>query len=379
MIILKKKLKLKPSILKKIKIVGIVVVIFLAFFIFLQNQKNTLRKLGYSEQAISNILLKWKTATVKEIGKNQTVNAAFESKDYQDDYLKIYQKVEYQDQKDLIRNINKLIQKGYKASDISMILAHGNNEDVTNFAKRKKVKYLEQFFSVSYAKLRNYDRYVSYYDKEREDAETTVLRVNMDFDKEEYTDPLEIKNFSEKVLVNKHRQLVEEYVPKNLKEVPSSLLKDDSEKIMVVSSVLKAFQKMQEAASKEDYHLLINSGYRSYQDQEETQQVYLEAYGQKYVDSYVAKPGFSEHQTGMSIDVASADTSVFVESNEYDWMMENAYLYGFILRYPKSKEEITGYKCEAWHYRYVGEKIAKYIHDHNITYDEYYIQFLDQE
>ncbi len=358
---------------------GIVVVIFLAFFIFLQNQKNTLRKLGYSEQAISNILLKWKTATVKEIGKNQTVNAAFESKDYQDDYLKIYQKVEYQDQKNLIRNINKLIQKGYKASDISMILAHGNNEDVTNFAKRKKVKYLEQFFSVSYAKLRNYDRYVSYYDKEREDAETTVLRVNMDFDKEEYTDPLEIKNFSEKVLVNKHRQLVEEYVPKNLKEVPSSLLKDDSEKIMVVSSVLKAFQKMQEAASKEDYHLLINSGYRSYQDQEETQQVYLEAYGQKYVDSYVAKPGFSEHQTGMSIDVASADTSVFVESNEYDWMMENAYLYGFILRYPKSKEEITGYKCEAWHYRYVGEKIAKYIHDHNITYDEYYIQFLDQE
>ena len=97
------------------------------------------------------------------------------------------------------------------------------------------------------------------------------------------------------------------------------------------------------------------------------------------MDNYVAKAGFSEHQTGMSIDIASADTDVFLESDEYDWLMENAYLYGFILRYPKSKEEITGYKCEAWHYRYVGKKIAKYIHDNNITYDEYYIEFLDTE
>ena len=80
----------------------------------------------------------------------------------------------------------------------------------------------------------------------------------------------------------------------------------------------------------------------------------------------------------MSIDVASKVSNVFVESKEYEWMMDNAYLYGFILRYPKSKEEITGYKCEAWHYRYVGEKIAKYMKEHNMTYDEYYIEFLDR-
>ncbi len=376
---MKKTLKLKPSVIKTIKIVGILIAAVIAIFVFYHQEKTALKQLGYTDAAISNIFKKWKVGEVKEIKENKTVNAAFESASYKDENLSVYQKVKYQNQKHLIQNINTLTSKKYKPSEISMILEHGNDLDVTNFAKRKKVKYLEQFFSVSYAKLKNYDRYVDYYDKEREDAETTVLRVNMDFDKEDYTDYLEISDFNENVLVNKHRQLTSEYVPKNLKNVPADLVKTKGDKIQVVSKVLTAFKLMKEAAEKEDRHLLINSGYRSYQDQEEITATYLDIYGQKYVDNYVAKAGFSEHQTGMSIDIASADTDVFLESDEYDWLMENAYLYGFILRYPKSKEEITGYKCEAWHYRYVGKKIAKYIHDNNITYDEYYIEFLDTE
>ena len=366
-------MKLKPSVIKTIKIVGILIAAVIAIFVFYHQEKTALKQLGYTDAAISNIFKKWKVGEVKEIKENKTVNAAFESASYKDENLSVYQKVKYQNQKHLIQNINTLTSK------ISMILEHGNDLDVTNFAKRKKVKYLEQFFSVSYAKLKNYDRYVDYYDKEREDAETTVLRVNMDFDKEDYTDYLEISDFNENVLVNKHRQLTSEYVPENLKNVPADLVKTKGDKIQVVSKVLTAFKLMKEAAEKEDRHLLINSGYRSYQDQEEITATYLDIYGQKYVDNYVAKAGFSEHQTGMSIDIASEDTDVFLESDEYDWLMENAYLYGFILRYPKSKEEITGYKCEAWHYRYVGKKIAKYIHDNNITYDEYYIEFLDTE
>ena len=376
---MKKTLKLKPSVIKTIKIVGILIAAVIAIFVFYHQEKTALKQLGYTDAAISNIFKKWKVGEVKEIKENKTVNAAFESASYKDENLSVYQKVKYQNQKHLIQNINTLTSKKYKPSEISMILEHGNDLDVTNFAKRKKVKYLEQFFSVSYAKLKNYDRYVDYYDKEREDAETTVLRVNMDFDKEDYTDYLEISDFNENVLVNKHRQLTSEYVPENLKNVPADLVKTKGDKIQVVSKVLTAFKLMKEAAEKEDRHLLINSGYRSYQDQEEITATYLDIYGQKYVDNYVAKAGFSEHQTGMSIDIASEDTDVFLESDEYDWLMENAYLYGFILRYPKSKEEITGYKCEAWHYRYVGKKIAKYIHDNNITYDEYYIEFLDTE
>ena len=376
---MKKKLKLKAPYMKVVKILGVLFVLIVAFFIFLTSEKNSLRKLGYSEKAISSIVTKWQIGKVKEIGENKTVNAAFESEYYQQKNLEIYEKVEYQKQKDIIKNINTLVKRGYSAKQISMILAHGNNEDVTLFAKRKKVKYLEQFFSISYAKLRNYDRYVSYYDKEREDDETTVLRVNMDFDKEDYTDYIEISNPSDTVLVNKHRMLTEDYVPKNLKEVKEEYIKFPDGKMELEQKTLSAFIVMMQAAEKDGKHILINSGYRSYKDQVEVQQEYLQAYGQNYVDNYVSKPGFSEHQTGLSIDVASRDTSIFVESDEYDWMMENAYLYGFILRYPKSKEEITGYKCEAWHYRYVGKEIAKYIHEHNITYDEYYMMFLDKD
>ena len=229
---------------------------------------------------------------------------------------------------------------------------------------------------MDYAKLENLDRYVEYQDKENDDAETTVLYVNMDFDKEDYVDPLVIDEFDDYVLVNKHRQLSSEYVPDDLVTIDEEYVKADEE-IEIERNVAKAFYDMAEAASKEGLELMVSSGYRSYKDQEEITNTYLELYGQNYVDNYVAKPGFSEHQTAMSLDIASKSVNTFVNSDEYTWMMDNAYKYGFILRYPKSKEDITGYKCEAWHYRYVGKKIAKYIKENNITYDEYYVMFLD--
>ena len=77
---------------------------------------------------------------------------------------------------------------------------------------------------------------------------------------------------------------------------------------------------------------MVSSGYRSYEEQEEVVNTYLKLYGQNYVDNYVAKPGFSEHQTAMSLDIASKSVNTFVNSDEYTWMMDNAYKYGFILR-----------------------------------------------
>ena len=240
------------------------------------------------------------------------------------------------------------------------------------------MKYLEEFFSVKYSHLAYYDRYLAYQDLENNDAETTVLYVNLDFDKEDYKDVLEISKFNKYTLVNKHRMLTNKYIPSNLKKFPKDEVKGSGEFTANVD-VVTAFHEMREAALKDGKDILVNSAYRSYEDQEDVVKTYLEAYGQSYVDNYVAKAGFSEHQTGMGLDIASADTSVFLESDEYGWLMENAYKYGFILRYPKSKEEITGYKCEPWHYRYVGKKIAEYIKKNNITYDEYYVMFLEEE
>ena len=373
----KLKLKLKPKFKKILLIIGIILILLLVLFGLYVNKRNALSSLGYSDKAIDNIMKKFKTSYVEEQGENKMLNAALESKDYQEDNLENYAKIEYQDQEDIVKNVNALLEKGYKTSEISLILSRGSNEDVTEFAKREKVDYLEEFLSVDYAKLKNYDRYVAYQDLENEDAETTVLYVNLDFDKEDYVDPLEITEFDQYVLVNKHRQLTEDYVPDDLVEFKEEDTKVD-ETVEATEEVVKAFEEMKAAAAKEGLTLMVNSGYRSYQDQEEIMQIYLDAYGQNYVDNYIAKPGFSEHQTAMSIDVASATVDTFVESDEYSWMMDNAYLYGFILRYPRSKEDITGYKCEAWHYRYVGKEIAKYIKENNITYDEYYMMFLDK-
>lgn len=373
----KKKIKLKPAGKKLLLLLSSIVVLFIFVFGFIQYQKSRLYSLGYSKRAVQQIMHRLKWNDVVAIGKNKTVNAAFESQDYQEKNLDSYTKIEYQKQKDIIKNINTLLKKGYKVSEISLILSRGDNEAVSAFAKRDKVAYLDEFFSIPYSKLENYDRYLAYQNLENEDVETTVLLVNMGFDKEDYVDPMVISTFDEQVLVNKHRQLSEDYTPTSLVDVPSEMTKT-TDTVKVEKSVLQAFEKMANAALQDNVYLLIGSGYRTYQEQQEIVDTYLKAYGQNYVDRYLPRLGFSEHQTGMSIDVASKVSNVFVESKEYEWMMDNAYLYGFILRYPKSKEEITGYKCEAWHYRYVGEKIAKYMKKHNMTYDEYYIEFLDR-
>ena len=373
----KVKLKLKSNAKKPLMIIGVILLVIFILLAFYFNRIGELKNLGYSEEAAKSIIFKFKFSYIMDIGENKTLNAAFSSDDYKEENLDDYAKIDYQEGKHLISNINKLLSKGYSVNEISLIVSKGDDKAVSEFAKRDKVKYIEEFLSVDYAKLENLDRYAAYQEKENDDAETTVLYVNMDFDKEAYVDPLVIDEFDDYVLVNKHRQLSSEYIPDDLVTIDEEYVKADGE-IEIERNVAKAFYDMADDASKEGLELMVSSGYRSYKDQEEITNTYLELYGQNYVDNYVAKPGFSEHQTAMSLDIASKSVATFIESDEYSWMMDNAYKYGFILRYPRSKEDITGYKCEAWHYRYVGKKIAKYIKENNITYDEYYVMFLDK-
>ena len=142
---------------------------------------------------------------------------------------------------------------------------------------------------------------------------------------------------------------------------------------------MNAFKELYDAAESEGYNLVINSAYRSYEDQEEISNTYLKSYGQSYVDKYVAKPGYSEHQTGLAFDIGSRNSKTFVNSKEYGWLKDNAHKYGFILRFDKRYEDLTGFKNEPWHYRYVGKEIAQYIYEHNnMSLEEYYVLFLDK-
>ncbi len=374
---MKRKFRLKKSVVQKLKIVGVIFAIIIVIFFFYSSQISSLTRLGYSKEAARNILFQFKKEYVLSVGENKTLNAAFESDDYNEKYLDQYSKIDYQNQKHLIKNINTLIKKGYSNDNISMILAHGSDQDVTEFAKRDKINYLEEFFSLSYAKLSNYDRYVDYSNETGEDDETTVLAVNLDMDKENYEDPIIVKKFSTDMLVNKHRSLTKAFEPEDLVSIDEKYAVDDTQAGSRIA--VNAFIQMYKAAKKEGYGLVINSSYRSYEDQEETCDTYRELYGENYVKNYVAMPGFSEHQTGLSFDIGSTDTNVFADSDEYEWVQENAHKYGFIQRFPTKYESITGFRAEPWHYRYVGKKIATYIYENDISFEEYYALFLDSD
>ena len=340
-------------------------------------QISDLTKIGYSKESSKKILFSMKKDYVMSIGENKTLDVAFVSDSYVEKYLDNYSKIKYVNQKHFISNINKLIKKGYSNNEINIIFSHGTDESVSKFADRKKIKYLEEFFYLDYAKIENYDRYVEFSDETGEDEETTVLYVNLDLDMDDYQESKMVDSFSVDMLVNKHRQLSENYIPDDLIDVPSGYASDDD--IQLSRIAFNAYKKMSDAALNEGYELVINSGYRSYQDQLDLIDYYLKAYGQNYVDKYVAKAGYSEHQTGLAFDVGSKKVNVFANSKEYEWMQENAYKYGFILRFSKKYEDVTGFRSEPWHYRYVGVDIATYIHEHkNIPYEYYYAMNLDK-
>lgn len=370
------KIRLKPKFKIILQIFGSIFCVFLGLFLFYSKQIYDLKKIGYSKKASHEILFSLKKDYVLSVGKNESLNAAFESSSYKEENLDHYRKIRFYTHKNFIKNINKLLEKGYNDSDINIIFSHGNDEEVSRFTKREKIRYLEEFYSISYAKLDNYDRYVHYSDDTGEDEETTVLFVNLDMDKNDYEDPVIVTKYSTDMLVNKHRSLTDKFVPNDLVTISKEYASEDD--LQASKVAVDAFIKMNKAAEAEGYSLVINSAYRSYQEQLDLIDFYKKAYGQSYVDKYVAKAGFSEHQTGLSFDIGSRTANVFQNSKEYTWMEENAYKYGFIRRFTKKYELITGFRNEPWHFRYVGEKIAKEIHEKGMSYEEYWAVFLDK-
>lgn len=375
---LKKKIKLKMP--AKI-ILGIFITLFVLFLLFIFGYmylESNLKRLGFSEKSSEFILSNFKYQYVQDYPSNKTLNAAFESKDYNENNLEHYSKITYKNHKHLIKNINLLLKNGYTDREINMILNHGDDISVSEFAKRERIKYLEEFYTYDFARLDNYDRYINYMNEYGDDEETTIIKVNLNLDKEDYTDYVEVDDYSKTVLANKHYYLGEKYKPKNLIKVPSEYLKNPKEEVEGENEAVSNAITMIKDAKKEGYDLKINSGYRSFKDQEEIYNTYLELYGENYVLNYVARAGFSEHQTGYAFDFASGNNKVFIESEEYKWMVENSYKYGFIYRFKKSKEELTGVKHEAWHFRYVGKEIAKKTDEEKLCYEEYYARYLDK-
>lgn len=172
------------------------------------------------------------------------------------------------------------------------------------------------------------------------------------------------------VLVNKNNQLLASYVPSDLIQINNKYANEN--KFLRKEATL-AFEKLSQDALELNYRIIAVSAYRDYDYQKELFNHYVETKGLNYALDCSAKAGFSEHQTGLSVDVegSNRDYDNFEKSMEFNWMKENAHKYGFIMRYPKGKEKVTGFKYEPWHYRYVGIKSATYIYENNLTLEEY--------
>lgn len=138
----------------------------------------------------------------------------------------------------------------------------------------------------------------------------------------------------------------------------------------LTDEALNAYEQMRKAASEDDITLWIASGYRSYETQKNLYNDYVKEDGKEKADTYSARPGYSEHQTGLAMDLNIVDSS-FEGTPEAKWIEKNCYKYGFIIRYPKGKENITGYKYEPWHIRYLGKENAKKVYDSGLTLEEY--------
>lgn len=169
-------------------------------------------------------------------------------------------------------------------------------------------------------------------------------------------------------LINKEHPLSEDYVPENLVDtgIPFDALPGDPKRLMEITAA-KAAHFLFAAARKDGLNLFGISGYRSYNRQKELY----------HGNPYVAFPGTSEHQSGLALDVSSSSnllklTEAFAYTAEGLWLAQNASLYGFILRYPRNKETITGFPYEPWHVRYVGKELASCLTLTGLTLEEYH-------
>lgn len=240
--------------------------------------------------------------------------------------------------------------------------------------KDKKLETLENIDKkIDYFNYKSIDRYINYKNKNQQlSTEQIIKNVNMNLDLRHYKDVFKAKNLNKEIiLVNKYYYLEKDYVPDNLKLISNQY---SSKEINLVSYAKEAFENLSKAAKKENLNVIAMSGYRSYNYQVNLYNKYVKEDGAEAADTYSGRPGHSEHQTGLAVDVYNKKTlyTNFEQTKEFIWMQNHAHEYGFILRFPKGKENETGYEYESWHYRYVGLEIAKYIHDNKITLEEYY-------
>jgi zinc D-Ala-D-Ala carboxypeptidase len=206
-------------------------------------------------------------------------------------------------------------------------------------------------------------------------TEETASETQKPFDKSQYS----LTDLDSPWLVaNKNRPLPSTYKPSDL-VTPAVTLnsKKTAEENTLRAAPATALKDLFGAAKDMGFDLMLASGFRSYSLQNTYYSSYVARDGQAAADRYSARPGTSEHQTGLSLDISRNDRTCYLEecfgeTAEGKWLAENAYKYGFVLRYPNGKESSTGYQYEPWHFRYVGKALATELFKQRLTIEEFF-------
>ncbi len=241
-------------------------------------------------------------------------------------------------------------------------------------------KDIQTITSLSNYHPENAKRYATY--TKVKNLKKRVLQVNCDMDLEPYSQTTIITDDSDMtLLVNKFYALPEGYVPSDLVPVEEYACVQGEDyscqtvdQIELRQEVYKAYLKFCKAAQKENINIRAIAGYRSYDYQKGLWDYYASTNGEEYADTYYARPGQSEHNSGLSVDITfnGYNFNEIENYDGYDWILKNMHKYGFILRYPEDKVDVTRYGYESWHIRYVGKKAATTIYKNNWTLEEYH-------
>lgn len=235
--------------------------------------------------------------------------------------------------------------------------------------KAKTSSAFEKFY---FYEANRADRYAAYSESNPDmSAEEVVWRVNSNLDMPWYEYDVPVSGYDDPyIIVNKYNTVADDYCPPDLVNADGYMMREET---------AKAYKEMKAAAAADGMKIRVVSAYRSVEYQDSLYKRYLSSDSRENVDKYSARPGHSEHHTGMAIDLFGSTDGLgnFKNTPEYPWVKENAYKYGFIIRYTANIENITGYEDEPWHIRYVGKEVSLDMKEKGIeSFEEYHAKYI---